>query len=138
MMPPLMVFASSAMVRDAHDIASPLAVPVRGAPAAISWHSPTGAATMRTPLTDPSKRARPTTHSSLGSGMPQYTLGHIDRAEKIEELVAAADGLGLAGGMLRGVGVPNCLESGEKEVSRILGGWGIELAEDSTQEQRVY
>ena len=66
-------------------------------------------------------------------GMPQYTLGHLDRAERIEEAVSGHPGLGLAGGMLRGVGVPNCLESGEKEVSRILAGWGIELAEDSAE-----
>lgn len=71
-------------------------------------------------------------------GMPQYTLGHLDRADAIEARVADMPGLGLAGGVLRGVGVPNCLESGEKEVSRILAQWDIELDEDSVEEKRIY
>ncbi|MHB9003418.1 MAG: protoporphyrinogen oxidase [Coriobacteriia bacterium] len=71
-------------------------------------------------------------------GMPQYTLGHLDRADEIEARVADVPGLGLAGGVLRGVGVPNCLESGENEVSRILSQWDITLDEDSAQEKRIY
>jgi len=71
-------------------------------------------------------------------GMPQYTLGHLGRADAIEGRVEATPGLGLAGGGLRGVGVPNCLESGEKAVSKVLGGWGIKLDEDSAEEKRLY
>lgn len=71
-------------------------------------------------------------------GMPQYTLGHLARVGEIEERVAGIAGLALAGGGFRGVGVPNCLESGEKAVSKVLSEWGIELAEDTAEEKRLY
>ena len=47
-------------------------------------------------------------------------------------------GLALAGGAYRGVGVPNCLESGEKAVTKVLGEWGITLAEDTEAPKRLY
>lgn len=71
-------------------------------------------------------------------GMPQYTMGHLDRVSTIEERSAAQAGLALAGGSYRGVGIPNCIESGERAVSKIVNEWGIELAEDSVEEKRVY
>ncbi len=71
-------------------------------------------------------------------GMPQYTLGHLDRVETIEERCAAIPGLAIAGGGYRGVGVPNCIESGERGVTKVLGEWGIELEEDRAEEARVY
>jgi oxygen-dependent protoporphyrinogen oxidase len=71
-------------------------------------------------------------------GMPQYTLGHLDRIALIEDRSAKIPGLALAGGSYRGVGVPNCIESGERAVSKILGEWGINLAEDHTEEKRYY
>lgn len=71
-------------------------------------------------------------------GMPQYTLGHLDRVAQIEERSEAVKGLALAGGSYRGVGVPNCIESGERAVSKVLGEWGIELEEDAVEEKRAY
>jgi oxygen-dependent protoporphyrinogen oxidase len=71
-------------------------------------------------------------------GMPQYTLGHLDRVALIENRSAQIPGLALAGGSYRGVGVPNCIESGERAVSKILGEWGIDLAEDHVEEKRYY
>lgn len=71
-------------------------------------------------------------------GMPQYTVGHLDRVDAIEARTAAVPGLALAGGGFRGVGVPNCLESGEKAVTEVLRQAGIELAEDMQEEKRVY
>jgi oxygen-dependent protoporphyrinogen oxidase len=68
-------------------------------------------------------------------GMPQYTMGHLDRVDAIEARTAEIPGLALAGGAYRGVGVPNCLESGEKAVSKVLAEWGITLAEDSQSTQ---
>ncbi len=64
-------------------------------------------------------------------GMPQYTMGHLDRVADIESRSAAIPGLALAGGSYRGVGLPNCIESGEAAVSKVLGEWGVTLAEDS-------
>ncbi len=71
-------------------------------------------------------------------GMPQYTMGHLDRVDEIEALSADMAGFALAGGGYRGVGVPNCLESGEKAVSKVLGDLGITLEEDSAEEKRIY
>jgi oxygen-dependent protoporphyrinogen oxidase len=71
-------------------------------------------------------------------GMPQYTIGHLDRIEYLEERAREIPGIALAGGSYRGVGIPNCIESGEQAVSKSLGEWGIEMAEDSAEEKRVY
>jgi oxygen-dependent protoporphyrinogen oxidase len=46
-------------------------------------------------------------------GMPQYTLGHLDRVRAAEERLAAFPGLSLAGASYRGVGIPDCIRSGE-------------------------
>jgi oxygen-dependent protoporphyrinogen oxidase len=71
-------------------------------------------------------------------GMPQYTLGHLERITLIEDHSAQIPGLALAGGSYRGVGVPNCIESGERAVSKVLSEWGIDLAEDHVEEKRYY
>ncbi|MDH4139535.1 MAG: protoporphyrinogen oxidase [Coriobacteriia bacterium] len=71
-------------------------------------------------------------------GMPQYTIGHLDRVELIEEQCEGIPGLALAGGSYRGVGVPNCIESGERAVSKLLGEWDIRSAEDGEEEKRYY
>jgi oxygen-dependent protoporphyrinogen oxidase len=70
--------------------------------------------------------------------MPQYTLGHLDRVTLIENHSAQTPGLAFAGGSFRGVGVPNCIESGERAVSKILSEWGIDLTEDHVEEKRYY
>jgi len=71
-------------------------------------------------------------------GMPQYTLGHLQRVELIENRSTQIPGLALAGGCYRGVGVPNCIESGERAITKVLGEWGIDLAEDHVEEKRYY
>ncbi len=71
-------------------------------------------------------------------GMPQYTMGHLGRVETIEQRSAQIPGLALAGGSYRGVGIPNCIESGERAVSKVVGEWGIELAEDAVEPKRVH
>ena len=52
-------------------------------------------------------------------GMPQYVLGHPERLERIESALADHPGLALAGAAYRGVGVPDCVHSGE-EAARSL------------------
>ncbi|MDP2400600.1 MAG: protoporphyrinogen oxidase, partial [Actinomycetota bacterium] len=71
-------------------------------------------------------------------GMPQYTMGHLGRVATIEQRSEDIAGLALAGGSYRGVGLPNCIESGERAVSKVLGEWNISLAEDSVEEKRYY
>jgi oxygen-dependent protoporphyrinogen oxidase len=53
--------------------------------------------------------------------MPQYYVGHLDRVAAIESHVAAIPGLELAGNAYRGVGVPNCIHSGELAAEKVLG-----------------
>lgn len=71
-------------------------------------------------------------------GMPQYTLGHLDRVDAIEAREATIAGLALAGNAYRGVGVPNALESGERAVGKVLRDAGVEFTEDDAQQRRVY
>lgn len=47
-------------------------------------------------------------------GMPQYTIGHLDRLRRIDERVADHPGMFLAGGSYREVGTPDCINSGTK------------------------
>jgi oxygen-dependent protoporphyrinogen oxidase len=46
-------------------------------------------------------------------GMPQYVLGHASRLERIEAALQAHQGLAVAGAAYRGVGIPDCIRSGE-------------------------
>ena len=43
------------------------------------------------------------------------------RVEAIERRVAALPGLALAGGAYRGVGIPDCVRSGEAAAERVMG-----------------
>ena len=70
-------------------------------------------------------------------GMPQYTLGHLDRVDEIERRSAGIPAFALAGGAFRGVGVPNCIESGERAVTKVLGDLGIVLEEDTAEPSRT-
>jgi oxygen-dependent protoporphyrinogen oxidase len=47
-------------------------------------------------------------------GMPQYQLGHLERVGRIEQALVAQPGLFLAGNAYRGVGLPDCIASGER------------------------
>src|SRR5437899_3077491 len=52
--------------------------------------------------------------------MPQYVVGHLERAAAIEARAAALPALALAGAAYRGVGVPDCVRSGEAAADRLL------------------
>jgi oxygen-dependent protoporphyrinogen oxidase len=47
------------------------------------------------------------------AAMPQYHVGHLQRLARLEAHVAAHPGLYLAGNAYRGVGIPDCIASGE-------------------------
>jgi oxygen-dependent protoporphyrinogen oxidase len=58
-------------------------------------------------------------------GMPQYVLGHPQRLAEIDDALAAQPGLAVAGAAYRGVGIPDCIQSGERaaeSVARSLAG----------------
>jgi oxygen-dependent protoporphyrinogen oxidase len=54
--------------------------------------------------------------------MPQYQIGHLARVEAIEGCVRELPGLALAGGAYRGVGIADCVRSGEDAALRLLEG----------------
>jgi oxygen-dependent protoporphyrinogen oxidase len=54
------------------------------------------------------------------ASMPQYALGHLTRVEAIEHGARALPGLALAGGAYRGVGIADCVHSGETAAEGVL------------------
>ncbi len=52
--------------------------------------------------------------------MPQYHVGHAARAAAIEQAVSRHPGLRLVGGAYRGVGLADCVRSGEEAAERLL------------------
>ena len=54
--------------------------------------------------------------------MPQYDVGHLDLVEQIERRVEQFPGLALAGNAYRGVGIPDCIHSGEQAAERVFPG----------------
>ncbi|MEX5214513.1 MAG: protoporphyrinogen oxidase [Nitrospiraceae bacterium] len=58
-------------------------------------------------------------------GMPQYTVGHLDRLNQIEVGLSRYPGLVLTGAAYRGIGIPDCIREGQVSAGRIadyLGG----------------
>jgi oxygen-dependent protoporphyrinogen oxidase len=53
--------------------------------------------------------------------MPQYLVGHLRRIEAIDSALTRQPGLALAGGAYRGVGIADCVRSGEGAATRLLG-----------------
>jgi oxygen-dependent protoporphyrinogen oxidase len=56
--------------------------------------------------------------------MPQYHVGHAGRVEALEQCAAALPGLHLAGGAYRGVGIADCVRSGEVAAERVFESGG--------------
>ncbi|NQT15617.1 MAG: protoporphyrinogen oxidase, partial [Planctomycetes bacterium] len=52
--------------------------------------------------------------------MPQYHVGHLQLVERIEAGVARLENLELAGNAYHGVGIPNCIHSGEQAAEHLL------------------
>jgi oxygen-dependent protoporphyrinogen oxidase len=52
--------------------------------------------------------------------MPQYHVGHLDLVQQIEERAAAIPHFALAGNAYRGVGVPQCIHSGEQAAEKVI------------------
>ncbi len=54
------------------------------------------------------------------SAMAQYGVGHLDRLDRIERLRQKLPGLALAGNGYRGIGVPDCIRSGQNAANQVL------------------
>ncbi|MBY0497723.1 MAG: protoporphyrinogen oxidase [Cyanobacteria bacterium] len=57
--------------------------------------------------------------------LPQYTLGHAGRVSRIRQRVAAHRGLFVAGAAYTGVGIPDCIASGEAAADEALAHFGV-------------
>jgi oxygen-dependent protoporphyrinogen oxidase len=53
--------------------------------------------------------------------MPQYDLGHAARMREIDARTAALGAMALAGGAYRGIGIPDCVHSGEMAADAVGG-----------------
>lgn len=54
------------------------------------------------------------------AAMPIYLVGHLDRVMAIESRLVRHTALVLAGAAYRGVGIPDCIHSGEEAAERVL------------------
>lgn len=52
--------------------------------------------------------------------MPQYNLGHPEKLKQIDAALENYSGLALAGNGYRGIGIPDCIHSGELAVNKIV------------------
>lgn len=57
--------------------------------------------------------------------MAQYGVGHLERLQRIEDLLQQLPGLTLAGNGYRGIGVPDCVRSGSEAANRALLAVGL-------------
>ncbi len=51
--------------------------------------------------------------------MPQYAVGHLNLVSEIEQRAAKLSGFALAGAAYRGVGLPDCIRSGEQAADAV-------------------
>ncbi len=58
--------------------------------------------------------------SRYPDSMPQYALGHLARVDRIEQRVGTLARVEIAGNAYRGVGIPDCIASGEKAAESLF------------------
>lgn len=58
--------------------------------------------------------------SRWGGGLPQYSVGHLDRVARIRAGVAAQPGLAVCGAAYDGVGIPACIGSARLAADQVL------------------
>jgi oxygen-dependent protoporphyrinogen oxidase len=58
--------------------------------------------------------------SRWGGGLPQYSVGHLDRVARIRAGIATQPGLAICGAAYDGVGIPACIASARLAVEQVL------------------
>jgi protoporphyrinogen/coproporphyrinogen III oxidase len=53
-------------------------------------------------------------------GMAQYGVGHLERIQLVRDRIAAIPGLALAGNAYQGIGVPDCIRTGQEAAESVL------------------
>jgi len=64
--------------------------------------------------------------------MPQYNIGHPEKLKRIDAALENHPGLVLAGNGYRGIGIPDCIHSGELAVNKILESRQSEISHSQT------
>jgi protoporphyrinogen/coproporphyrinogen III oxidase len=66
---------------------------------------------------------RPVVHhfASYASSMSYFRPGHLSLAARLEQKASEFKGLYLAGNGLKGVGIPDCVASGQAAAEKIIG-----------------
>ncbi len=54
-----------------------------------------------------------------GAGLPQYSVGHLDRIDAVRREVAALPGLAVCGAAYEGLGIPACIASADRAVEEL-------------------
>jgi len=54
-----------------------------------------------------------------GGGLPQYTVGHLDRVARVRSAVAAQPGLAVCGAAYDGIGIPACVATAQAAAAQI-------------------
>jgi oxygen-dependent protoporphyrinogen oxidase len=57
--------------------------------------------------------------------MAQYNVGHLERLERVERLRRQVPGLSLAGNGYRGIGVSDCVRSGQEAAEQVVANAGL-------------
>ncbi|MQA61203.1 MAG: protoporphyrinogen oxidase [Actinophytocola sp.] len=57
-----------------------------------------------------------------GGGLPQYTVGHLERVARIERAVSELPRFEIAGATLHGVGIPACIATADAAARRLAHG----------------
>ena len=55
-----------------------------------------------------------------GGGLPQYSVGHLDRVARIRAAVAAQPGLAVCGAAYDGLGIPACIATAQAAAAQVL------------------
>jgi len=62
------------------------------------------------------------------AAMAQYSVGHLERLQRIETLRQNLPGLALAGNGFNGIGVPDCVRSGTEAAAKVLAAMDLQPA----------
>jgi oxygen-dependent protoporphyrinogen oxidase len=57
-----------------------------------------------------------------GGGLPQYSVGHVERVARIRAAVGAVPGLAVCGAAYDGVGIPACIGSAQRAADHVAEG----------------
>ena len=63
-----------------------------------------------------------------GGGLPQYTVGHLERVSRVRAGVATQPGLAVCGAAFDGIGIPACIASARSAADQVLAYLGSRSA----------